>query len=140
MDKTNQENLNPKSGPTTEKTKEDKSEAREREREIRVDEQTSQTFHDVLKSTAAEVVSILDDEEDKESLMMKKMKEEQDKVEIYSPFLNERPPPLENFREDLLPDFVKKTAEQLNYKEPTPIQKHCNKIDLMAITQSPVTP
>lgn len=104
-------------------TGEEKSNLREDRRELKVDDLTKETYADIIEKTKqkkkAEVVEII--EEPEEEIV----KPVEDEVEIFSPFLSQTPPKMDNFNSPLLPQFIKKAVYQLGFKEPTPIQKYC---------------
>lgn len=105
-----------------EEKKIDKSEQREKIRELNVDLLTKQTYADIIAKTKkkAEIVDIIEDSAPQPQTL------KEDEVEVFSPYLTDTPAKIDRFDTPLLPDFVKNAVKQLGYVTPTPIQQYCN--------------
>ena len=105
--------------PATETPQEKKSQQREKDRDLRINDLTNASFNDVIPKKNTEIVEII------ESSPTKSIPNVQDEVQIFSPHLKERPAPLGTFASDLLPDFIKNMIKQMGFTAPTPIQNYC---------------
>lgn len=114
--------------PAPQSHQEQKSQQREIDRELKINDLTTETYKDLIPSKNAKIVEIIEDSP------VKAAPQPQDEVQVFSPHLKERPAPLGSFANNQLPDFVKNTVKQLGFTTPTPIQNYCKFLFLWSLT------